>query len=210
MDTNKIMKKKLFAVAAVASLTILAAGCGSGTANAAQPPSASSAFSAEETGGGVSEELKQESQGETAEVIPGSYTVPDGWVLSEQYSTDTELFYIEKGHEEDEYPDNISISVGTNQYSAEEHEQFRDAIVNQLLMQLGGVKADLTGDGTYTENGDLLYIFRIDEDESDVVTTQYYIVKDYGFCLIHLTNFSGSESAEEAAAAMANSFEWDA
>ena len=62
-------------------------------------------------------------------------------------------------------------------------------------------------DGTYTEQGDLLYIFTI--DEGDIVTTQYYIVKDYGFCLIQLTNFSGSETTEQAARDMVDSFVWD-
>ena len=34
--------------------------------------------------------------------IPGSYTIPDGWVKSEKYSTGSQLFYIEEGHEDDE------------------------------------------------------------------------------------------------------------
>ena len=127
---------------------------------------------------------------------------------SEKYSTDAQLFYIEEGHEEDETPDNISIHVGENRYALEEHAQFRDAIVQQLLVQLDGIEAELNGDGTYTEQGDLLYIFTI--DEGDVVTVQYYIVKDYGFCLIQLTNFSGSESANEAARTMVDSFTWNA
>ena len=117
------------------------------------------------------------------------------------------FFYIEEGHENDEKPDNISIHVGKNKYSLEEHEQFRDAIVQQILMQLDGIEAQLNGDGTYTEQGDLLYIFTI--DEGDIVTTQYYIVKDYGFCLIQLTNFSGSETTEQAARDMVDSFVWD-
>ena len=74
-------------------------------------------------------------------------------------------------------------------------------------MQLDGIEAQLNGDGTYTEQGDLLYIFTI--DEGDIVTTQYYIVKDYGFCLIQLTNFSGSETTEQAATDMVDSFVWD-
>jgi hypothetical protein len=139
-------------------------------------------------------------------VIPGSYTVPDGWTKSEKHSTDSQIFYIEEGHEDDEKPDNISIHVGKNNYSLEEHEQFRDAIVQQILMQLDGIEAQLNGDGTYTEQGDLLYIFTI--DEGDIVTTQYYIVKDYGFCLIQLTNFSGLETTEQAARDMVDSFVW--
>lgn len=124
---------------------------------------------------------------------------------SEKHSTDSQIFYIEEGHENDEKPDNISIHVGKNKYSLD--EQFRDAIVQQILMQLDGIEAQLNGDGTYTEQGDLLYIFTI--DEGDIVTTQYYIVKDYGFCLIQLTNFSGSETTEQAARDMVDSFAWN-
>lgn len=115
--------------------------------------------------------------------------------------------YVEAGHENDEMPDNISIEVGTNKYNADEHEKFRDAIVQQLTMQLQGVDATLTGDGTYTKQNDILYIFTISEE--DVVTKQYYIVGDKRYCLIHLTNFTGSENADNAAQAMADSFVWD-
>lgn len=99
------------------------------------------------------------------------------------------------------------IQAGWSLETEEYDEQFRDAIVQQILMQLDGIEAQLNGDGTYTEQGDLLYIFTI--NEGDIVTTQYYIVKDYGFCLIQLTNFSGSETTEQAARDMVDSFVWD-
>lgn len=145
--------------------------------------------------------------GENDTDFPGSYTVPEGWVKVEKYSTADKIFYVEEGHEDDELPDNISIEVGTNRYSADEHEKFRDAIVRQLTMQLQGVDAMLTGDGTYTEQDYIVYIFTITEE--DVVTKQYYIVADQRYCLLQLTNFTGSESANEAAQAMADSFVWN-
>lgn len=67
----------------------------------------------------------------------------------------------------------------------------------------------MTGTGTYTQQGYPVYIFTIDEEETGVVTKQYYIVGDYQYCLIHLTNFSGSENADQAAQAMADSFLWN-
>ena len=139
--------------------------------------------------------------------FPGSYTVPDGWVKMEKYSTGNKIFYVEEGHEDDELLDNISIEVGTNRYNVDEHEKFRDAIVRQLTMQLQGIDAELTGDGTYTEQDYILYIFTINEE--DVVTKQYYIVGDQRYCLLHLTNFTGSENVNKAARAMADSFVWD-
>lgn len=139
--------------------------------------------------------------------LPGSYTVPEGWVKMERYSTQDKIFYAEEGHEEDELPDNISVEIKTNRYSTEDHMKFRDAIVRQLTMQASSAGAELTGEGTFTEQGDILYIFTISEE--DVVTRQFYVVGDKRYCLIHLTNFTGSESADEAAQAMADSFVWD-
>ena len=140
--------------------------------------------------------------------FPGTYTVPDGWIKSEEHSMDEMTFYIEKGHEEDELPDNIAVSVGTNPYSLEEHVSFEKAIMQQLLMQTDGLDVQLSGDGAYTAQDDILYTFTI-EDADGVVTKQYYILKDYGFCLVQLTNFSGSEGAFEAAQSIVDSFVWD-
>ena len=139
--------------------------------------------------------------------LPGTWTVPEGWVKADRYSTEDKIFYVEEGHEEDEQPDNISIEVGTNRYGAEDHLKFRDAIVRQLTMQAGSVGAELTGEGTFTDQEDVLYIFTISEE--DVVTKQFYIVGDQRYCLVHLTSFTGSESAEEAARAIADSFTWE-
>ena len=133
--------------------------------------------------------------------------MPDGWVKMEKYSTKDKVFYAQEGHENDKQPDNISVEAGTNRYGADEHEKFRDAIVRQLAMQMQGLDAELTGTGTFTARGDILYIFTI--SEKDVVTRQFYIVGDRRYCLIHLTNFTGSERADDAARAMADSFVWD-
>lgn len=149
----------------------------------------------------------EQSDHESEAVFPGSYTVLGGWVKAEQYSTENKVFYVEEGHEEDAQPDNISIEIGTSRYAAEEHEQFRDAIVRQLMVQMQGIDAELTGDGTYTEQGDVVYIFTI--SEADVVTKQYYIVGEQQYCLIHLTSYSGSESTESAARSMLDSFIWN-
>lgn len=160
---------------------------------------------------GSAAEGSRENQGnDTAEEdFPGEYTIPEGWVKAEKYSSAEQIFYVEEGHEEDGQPDNISISIGTNRYSADEHEEFREAILRQIMMQIGkrpGVQ--LYGDGTHTEQGYVVYIFTIDEEQEGIVTKQYYVVDDYRFCLIHLTNFTGSESANEAAKEMADSFVW--
>lgn len=139
--------------------------------------------------------------------LPASYTVPEGWVLSSAYSTDSVLFYIEEGREDDTSPDNIAVSIVETRYAPEEHEQFRDAVVRQLLAQLEGVDAQLTGDGSYTAQGDVLYTFSI--EEPDVLTVQHYVVGDCRCGLIQLTRFSDSDAAAEAARAIADSFVLD-
>lgn len=135
-----------------------------------------------------------------------TYTEPDGWVKAEDYSTSDKIFYVQEGREKDKTPDNIAVSTGINRYAAEEHTDFKNAIMQQLLMQIKGTDAQLTGDGSQTEQGYILYTFTI--EEPDAVTRQYYIVKDYEFCLVHVTNFTKSESVYEAAQTIVNSFTW--
>lgn len=133
--------------------------------------------------------------------------MPDGWVKADSHSTSSKFFYVEEGHENDSAPDNISIEVGKNRYSAEEHEMFRDAIVRQLTMQMQGMDATLTANGSFTDHGYVVYAFTI--TEPDMVTTQFYIVGDQQYCLVHLTNFTGSDEANEAAQFIVDSFVWE-
>lgn len=72
---------------------------------------------------------------------------------------------------------------------------------------LYGIESQLNGDEAYTEQGKLLYIFTT--DEGDIVITQHYIVKDYGFCLIQITNFSGSGTTEQTVRDMVDIFVWE-
>lgn len=67
-------------------MLLLLCGCGGGTGAAEEEP-------------------------ETDNALPGSWTVPEGWVRAEPYSTAEKIFYVEEGHEEDEQPDNISIEA---------------------------------------------------------------------------------------------------
>ncbi len=139
----------------------------------------------------------------------GSYNVPAGWVKAERYSTEDKIFYVQEGEEEDEQPDNISIEFGRNKYKLEEHMKFRDAIVKQLAMQLSGRQDTMvSGEGVYTDQEYIMYVFTIEEEESGIMTKQYYIVDDYRYCLIILTNFDGSGEAVRAAGEMADSFVW--
>lgn len=189
--------KKVFAIILI--MLLFLTGCG-GT-----PASSDSDL---DVGQDIGQSETKPADAEAVETaIPGSWIVPDGWVKAEKYSSEDKIFYVEEGHEDDELPDNISIEVGTNRYSSEEHKQFRDAIVRQFSMQLAGVDATLTGDGSFTDQDYVLYTFTISEE--DVVTTQFYIVGDQRYCLVHVTNFStDNNGAVEAARAIADSFIW--
>lgn len=144
------------------------------------------------------------------DAFPGTYTVPDGWVKAEDHSTNGMTVYVEEGHEDDELPDNISVNVGDCPYSLEDHTSFRDAITRQLTMQLNGSDAQLTGSGSNTAQDYVLYRFTI-EDADGTITEQYYILKDYGFCLVQATSFTGldNESIFEAAQTIVDSFVWN-
>ena len=116
------------------TMVLLLAGCGKNGASSPQSPSDESVTDQQEPSSSETEISSED------HAIPGTYTVPEGWEKSEKHSTDSQIFYIEEGHENDEKPDNISIHVGKNKYSLDEHEQFRDAIVQQILMQLDGIE----------------------------------------------------------------------
>ena len=142
--------------------------------------------------------------------FPGTYTVPDGWIQWEEVSQDGVYAYIEKGHEEDLFPDNIAIRTGENPYSLEDHVSFREAILQQLAMQLNGEDVEVTGSGSNTAQGYILYTFTI-EDPDGMITRQYYILQDYSFCLVQVTSFTGSENESifEAAQSIVDSFVWN-
>lgn len=211
------MKRLLVILLTAAALT----GCGSSAAGS--EPAVSAVLALEDGGenagratdaAGLDETLSaaeslqeiEATEPEEETAFPGSYTVPEGWVTAESHSTAKKIFFVQEGHENDMQPDNISIEVGKNRYKAEEHELFREAILKQLLMQTKGLSAELNGSGTSTEQGYILYVFTV--KGSGATTVQYYIVDDYRYCLIHLTNFSGEEDACEAAQALADSFVW--
>lgn len=137
----------------------------------------------------------------------GTYTVLDGWVESETHSTEEQFFYVKDGHDDDVSPDNISINEGTNRYGKDEYMEFKNAIMAQLLAQLGNQNVQVNGSGTYTSNEDPMIMFEIIEEDG-TLTRQYYIIGDYRYCLVHLTNYSGDEEANRVAKIMADGFVW--
>ncbi len=138
--------------------------------------------------------------------FPGTYDVPEDWVVSKKHSNSRQTFYVEEGDENEALPDNVAVSTGTNRYAKEDHVSFREAILRQLSAQIGDSSAQVLGSGETTPAGDVLYVFTVKED--DCTTTFYYIVGDYEFCLFQATDFDDSDDASKVARAMANSFSW--
>lgn len=141
----------------------------------------------------------------------GSYAVLSSWEENEEHSTDNKFFYVLSGTENEATPNNISINAGTNKYDSANHMKFKDAILKQLSSQIkasGKQGVKVNGGGSYTDNGYILYTFTIYEEEQDITTTQYYIVGDYKYVLIHETTFGNSEETDTVAKRMVNSFEW--
>lgn len=137
----------------------------------------------------------------------GSYELPEGWEENAAHSSGDKFFYVEEGHGDDAQPDNISINVGSSNYAEDDYMTFKDAILAQLMMQVQGSEAQVNGEGTYTDSGDVLLIYTI--TETGCTTKQYYIVGDYEYCLIHLTVYSGDDTEGiKAAETMVNSFQW--
>lgn len=140
----------------------------------------------------------------------GKYKVPSDWVESKSHSTNNKFFYVLNGHENDTRPNNISINMGTNKYSENEHDKFRKSILQQLSMQVGS-RDDviINASGSTTDNGYILYTFIIYESDNDITTTQYYIVGDYQYILVHETVFDEySEDVDNVAKKIVNTFTW--
>lgn len=140
----------------------------------------------------------------------GSYTVPTGWIESTAYSTPNKFFYVADGTEEDTLPNNISINMGTNKYSADDHISFRQAIVSQLAMQLPK-DTTLNGSGSYTANDYILYTFTfsITENDTTLNATQYYIVGDHKYIMVYESVYDGNtEEVDAIAKNIVDTFQW--
>lgn len=137
----------------------------------------------------------------------GTYEIPVDWIESVAHSTNDKFFYVKEGQKNENRPDNISVNEGTNKYPADEHEKFRSAILNQLSMQIGGDEnVELNANGSNTKNGYVVYTFNI--KDKDTTTTQYYIVGDYKYVLIHETTFGDSNETDSAAQKIIDTFKW--
>ena len=138
----------------------------------------------------------------------GNYEAPEGLVKNEEHSSKSKQFYVLEEDKDKSKPNNISVNGGGMPYSKDNHTAFRQEIVQQLSQQNAGKGATINGTGTYTENGDMLYVFKITDKSS--VTTQYYIVGDKKYLLVNETTFDdNTEIIDQKAKEIVNSFKWN-
>ncbi len=136
----------------------------------------------------------------------GTYQI-DNLVKREDHSTPNKIFYSLEKDKYESRPDNISVEVGTNYYSKDEHLTFRRAIQEQLYRQVGR-NAKITGTGIDTSKGNIVYKFLITKDNDKTEVTQYYIVGDHKYVLVYETNFSRNPDLDIAAYNIVDTFEW--
>lgn len=139
----------------------------------------------------------------------GKYQIPKNAVIRKDHSTNKKLFFVKNEDIRNNRPNNISVEGGTNRYSKEDHMQFKSAIQSQLYMQASRYSSQITGSGTKTKNGNILYIFNIKNNSA--ITKQYYIVGDYKYILVHETILNGEEDKEldDIAKYIIDSFNWE-
>ena len=138
----------------------------------------------------------------------GQYTLPLGWFESKELSQPDYFFYLKEGTSLDRPTSNISVSEGTNRYAADDYYSFAQAIDRQMKGQATEDVIGYSGDGTFTESGIPLIIIRI--EDAECVSTQYYLVGDYRFVMVHSTDFHDEAIPEvdDAARSIVESFEW--
>lgn len=110
--------------------------------------------------------------------------------------------------EKQRQPDNIAVSIGENKYSKEESERFKEAIQQQISEQLSGY-SDVTLTASGFQSGDnTVYLFTVAENDTGLITNQYYIVGEKKYCLVQESNFDESGECDEVAKNLIKSFKW--
>ena len=142
----------------------------------------------------------------TIETSYGSYTIPSTWMYRKDHSTSSKYFFTNKNDKKNP-PNNISVEMGTNYYSENDHLKFKNAILLQMGNQAKSYGMTLTSSGSNTKNGYIVYTFTMKGNNQ--ITIQHYIVGDYKYVLVHETIWDGdTKDTDNAAKTIVNSFKW--
>ena len=138
----------------------------------------------------------------------GKYNIPNNYMLRKDHSTARKYFFVNKKDRTSNRPNNISVEGGTNRYSKDDHMNFKQAIMMQLLSQAKMFNATVNGSGINSKNGNIVYKFVL--KGSSQTTIQYYIVGDYKYLLVHETIFDDNiNDVDKAAMYIVNSYVWE-
>jgi uncharacterized protein YceK len=136
----------------------------------------------------------------------GTYRIPDTWIKRDDHSTASKYFFANKNDKKDP-PNNISVECLTNSYSMDQHMEFKDAILYQLMMQANQYGYTLTSSGSTTDTGNIVYTFNLEKEGMRIV--QRYIVGNKKYVLVHETIWNGDGlDTENAGSTIVNSFKW--
>ncbi len=138
----------------------------------------------------------------------GKYEILKNWIEEKNHSTNNKFFYVKKGTENDDQPNNIAISEGPNKYKLDEHEKFRDAILSQVKNQIPqNQNVKVKAEGLHTKNGNIVYVVTIKEEKLE--TQFFYIVGDYRFVMLQSTCFNDSEEIHKVSQHIIETFVWN-
>ncbi|MCR5526161.1 MAG: hypothetical protein K6F39_02100 [Lachnospiraceae bacterium] len=139
----------------------------------------------------------------------GEYELPDEWIETDIRSQKM-CIYTHKEHEENDQKNHISITFGENNYSAKEHREFRNSILEKFDSRLRLYdRPKVNAYGEYSKKGLTVYVMKVREP-SGRMTAQYYIVGDHRFCMAQEINYDGGKETDKVAKDFVDSFEWKA
>lgn len=139
----------------------------------------------------------------------GSFSINEDCMIRYDHSTHDKLFFVDKKDEHSDRPNNISTNGGTNYYSINQVDEFKEAIMRQMAMQAKAYNAILTSSGTTSNNG--YPVLRFNMEGKEQKTIQYYIMGEKKYMLVHVTIFDLKEEDKilEEAEYIVNTFTWE-
>ncbi len=160
---------------------------------------------------GASEAQKEDEDERITQVLIeqsfGSYEIPSNWYEDTEFVAGA-FSYIKNGTKISEPFNSVTVLTGSNKYTAEEHELFRDAIVEQLTSTLSKDQgATLEAEGVMTDQGYHCYIFEI-KYPSGEYQKQAYIVGENRYCQVDEMNLKTGEESDEVFQGILDSYIW--
>ncbi|MCD7762112.1 MAG: hypothetical protein LUI14_02735 [Lachnospiraceae bacterium] len=159
----------------------------------------SDTFAADQAGFGASDAGMAAEEYETeTEMLPGTYTMEEGWTENELLSSDGVTVYVQDAYADAESPETslISCSFLDTNYSRQDYEQLRDMLTNKILYS--NVSAQITTSAVYTLAMDYLYIILVDDSSAEYRTIYHYVVGDYQCFCVEVKEYRAEAEQAEA------------